>query len=380
MAERLKIAHAEHGVIMSHPGADRIPEAVESARELGRRYQHYGWPGVTRTLAGDILASASERITHVDPFGREVVSRSTDNGRTWSEPEVIFDSVTDDRDHAINTLPDGTVVSTWFSSSAWARSGFGERPAAWADLARRLSADTLSALSRGWLRRSNDGGRTWEDAVYPTIVGQHAGPTPLANGDLVYCGPVSAPAPRVVATLSQDGGRTWRIVGEVSNRTATNSKTGVTRPIFDENHTLELAPGRLLTVYRGLPNVHAARSDDAGRTWTEPEDTGAFGHPAYLVRLAAGPVLCVYANRTEPRTIRAMLSYDEGVSWDAERAQIVRQFDYKSDMGYPVALETGPNEILCVYYSVPGPTTEGYAEGKDFPAGILSTRFALEAE
>ena len=78
----LQPEHVEHGVVMSHAPPDLFPEAVEAAKKLGMRSVHYGWPGITRTKDGDILVSASERVVHVDPFGRGVIVRSTDEGRT----------------------------------------------------------------------------------------------------------------------------------------------------------------------------------------------------------------------------------------------------------------------------------------------------------
>ena len=377
--ERLKILDAEHGVVMSHPGADRIPEAAESARLIGMRSQHYGWPGITRTLDGDILVSASERIQHVDPYGREVISRSTDGGRTWDEPQVIYNSITDDRDHAINTLPDGTVVSTWFTSMVWTREGI-MRPE-WEALAARFSPDTDWALTRGWLRRSHDGGRTWEDRVYPTIVGQHAGPSVLANGDMIYCGPYQGDTDRrLVATRSGDGGRTWSITGEIPCRLVREGGSDELRPLLNESHALEIEPEHILCVFRGSAdnhNIHFTRTFDGGRTWSDPEDIGLYGYPSYLVRLQAGPIFCVFGDRQPPQAIRAILSHDDGATWDTQNVLTVREFPYRSDMGYPVALEVDPGEVLCAYYYVPRPSDEAHGKVDPGQAGILWSRIKL---
>ena len=384
---KLRIVKTEHGVVMSHTPSDRIAAGVESARKLGMRWQHYGWPGITRTLDGDILVGASERVSHVCPFGREVISRSTDRGRTWTEPQVTFDSLADDRDHSLATLPDGTIVSTWFSSGVFqtARSRLPE----WDDIAERIGAHTLQALSRGWLRRSHDGGHTWEEQVYPTLVGQHAGPSALSDGRLIYCGPADVlNEPRLVATHSGDGGKTWGIIGEIPCDAAVHPHTGPAWPALNESHALEVGPGRVLCVFRanrGPYNVTFARSEDGGRTWTEPEDSGVYGFPSYLVRLRAGPVLCVFGDRagddtTRPQAIRAMLSYDDGGTWDTENVLTIREFPYRADMGYPVALEVDTNELLCAYYSIPGPRHTGEAFGslEGAVGGILSTRFWLD--
>jgi len=378
----LRIAKKEHGVVMSHPGADRIPAAAASVKQWGSRCQHYGWPGITRTLEGDILVSASERIRHVDPFGRTVVARSDDGGHTWGEPQVVFDSVTDDRDHALNTLPDGTVVSTWFSSQAWTNTSASYWLPAWQEIRDRLTADTLHALSRGWLRRSHDGGRTWEESVYPTLVGQHAGPSVLANGDMIYCGRLAGPkGPQLVATRSGDGGLTWAVVGEIPCATFTREDGGGCHTLFNENHALEIGPGRILCAFRAAReprNVHIARTTDGGRTWTAPEDIGVYGFPSHLLRLAAGPILCVFGDRRGPWAIRAVLSYDDGMTWDADNVLTLWESPVVVDMGYPVALEINAGEVLCAFYSVPVPDmTPDYGTYDVRNTGILSTRIWL---
>ncbi|MCA1810168.1 MAG: sialidase family protein [Kiritimatiellia bacterium] len=415
---KLKPRDLEHGVVIPCGEEQRIPAAAAWAQSKGLRGMHYGWPGLTRTRAGDLLVGASERHVHIDPFGREVVVRSTDNGRTWSAPEVIFDSLTDDRDIALNTLPDGTVVATWFSSAAWASDEAVQKHPEWKPMRESLNTDTLRALARGWLRRSHDGGRTWEERIYPTLVGQHAGPSPLANGDLIYLGPYRSPHPEfndrnnqgqgktvLAATRSSDGGCSWELIGAVPGAFKTDPATGKVATILNENHVLELEPGRLLAAFRIQPDacaeaggpsdprfqacpwlagktLHFAHSEDGGRRWSAPEDSGVFGFPPYLLRLRSGPILCVFADRVVPRTIRCMLSYDHGRSWDRSNVHILRQFDdfshFAPDMGYPVAVETESGEVLCIYYAIPKHDQTGYAELDMNAWGILSTRFKLD--
>lgn len=395
---KMTVSKIEHGTVIPCGEACRIPAAAEALRLGGRRGMHYGWPGITRTREGDLLVSASERAEHICPFGRGVVVRSTDNGRTWSEPAVVFDSVTDDRDIAVNTLPDGTVVATWFSSRSWAEKAV-DHPG-WAPMLERTTPDTLAALSRGWLRRSADGGRTWEERVYPTIVGQHAGPAVLSNGDLVYLGPRrDGPQTVMAVTRSTDGGRTWALEGEVPPRTA--GVPGGGRVTFNENHVLEVSPGRLLAVFRcadaaaaGLPHdVHLSRSEDGGRTWSEPEDLGVYGYPAGLVKIDENRLACVFSSRQcaawpGPRAIRAIFSHDGGRSWDAAGVQVIREFDFPCDMGYPVAVPGGPGEVFCIYYAVPSCRDRdgegrlimmpGYDKLDMNEWGILSTRFRVD--
>ena len=62
--EMLDARDFEYGVVASRPD------------------QMYGWPGLTRVSGGVVLAAASERKYHVDPFGREVVMRGCDRPDT----------------------------------------------------------------------------------------------------------------------------------------------------------------------------------------------------------------------------------------------------------------------------------------------------------
>jgi hypothetical protein len=181
-----------------------------------------------------------------------------------------------------------------------------------------------------------------------------------------------------VATRSGDGGRTWRITGEIPCPRVPTSEGLET--LLNESHALEIEPEHVLVVFRGSShncNIHLTRTYDGGCTWTTPADIGVFGYPSYLLRLQAGPILCVFGDRREPQAICGLLSWDQGATWDTKNPLTIRQFDVKVDMGYPVAIEVTPGEVLCVYYWMPGPGAAGYDRMDPRQAGILSTRFTL---
>jgi hypothetical protein len=92
-------------------------------------------------------------------------------------------------------------------------------------------------------------------------------------------------------------------------------------------------------------------SYDHGLTWTEPEQTEIWGHPAYLLRLRSGTVLMVYGHRRPPWSVRSILSFDEGRTWDLETMMTIREFNPGGrDLGYPLATQLDDGSVLCAYY------------------------------
>lgn len=117
------------------------------------------------------------------------------------------------------------------------------------------------------------------------------------------------------AVVSSDDGRTWRDPTPTLNDSAE-------RLAYYDQRMVTLPDGRILTmawVHDVVDDVtlaaRAGFSDDGGRTWTRPLDTGILGGPINPLRLADGRILAVYARRTAPRGIRACLSEDGGRTW-----------------------------------------------------------------
>ena len=88
---------AEHGIVC------RLP---------GERFGYFGWPSIARMDDGTskmrqsrlVVASSGLRTEHVCPFGKTVLNISTDDGHTWSAPEIINNSLLDDRDAGVVNL------------------------------------------------------------------------------------------------------------------------------------------------------------------------------------------------------------------------------------------------------------------------------------
>ena len=82
--------------------------------------RYIGWPTVCRLANGDVMAVFSgDRDSHICPWGKVQMIRSTDDGETWSAPVTIANGPIDDRDAGIVQLPDGEILVTYFTSVAY---------------------------------------------------------------------------------------------------------------------------------------------------------------------------------------------------------------------------------------------------------------------
>ena len=190
------------------------------------------------------------------------------------------------------------------------------------DAAGVVGADCLKADARpggGWERvTSYDFQRHPDEWAIP------CGP-PLALGDGQWIFPMERHARAYVpewlrryhafAVFSCDDGRSWGDPVPTLNDPAEEV-------VYYDQRMTTTPDGRLLTmawvhdVVRDVTlTARAGFSEDDGRTWGEPFETGILGGPINPIRLADGRILATYARRTAPRGIRACLSEDGGRTW-----------------------------------------------------------------
>ncbi len=54
------------------------------------KFNYFAWPSLARLHDGTLAAVCSGfRIGHVCPFGKVVMAKSADDGKTWSRPCVV---------------------------------------------------------------------------------------------------------------------------------------------------------------------------------------------------------------------------------------------------------------------------------------------------
>ena len=258
-------------------------EAAQPIEIISQQPEFYhGWPTLARrTNGGLIVAYSGGRETHVCPFGRIRIIRSSDDGKTWSWPEVILDTAIDDRDAGVLETPSGTLLVTTFTSLAYepvlerAKDWPAARLARWQAVTAHLGARAAGLLGT-WMLRSTDGGMTWSAPFRVPLNSPH-GPIAVAGGRLLYAGKqLWSPGRKVGAAESSDDGKTWRWLSDIPARPGDRVEN------YHELHAVEAADGRVIVHIRNHNPANRGEtlqceSEDGGRTWTTPHSIGVWG-------------------------------------------------------------------------------------------------------
>lgn len=283
------------------------------------------FPDVCRLADGRLMAVFYASYDHVGlptprwPRGGRVdCAFSSDEGRTWTKPRVLYDGPDDDRDPSIVQLPSGKLLCNFFSLRRKA------------GVPGRAEWDGLGT----WIVESADLGRTWSK---PRLV----------SADYYGSSPVRVlPGGRLMLGLyREDGGKAWGAV-------TTSADEGLTwGPVVDipnggwkldaETDVAALPDGRLLAVEREpATSMCASVSADGGRTWSVSQPLGFPGHCPYLLRTSAG--ILVLAHRLPGTSLH--YSYDDGRTW-SENVLVDERIG-----AYPSMVELKDGTVLILYY------------------------------
>jgi len=357
----------------------RIPGVIHgvvySAPE-GNPFCYFGWPTVCRTEDGTIWAGASGfRTTHVDPYGKSVLFRSTNDGRSWSEPEIINDSMIDDRDAGLLALPGNRLLLSWFTSDT--RFYAAQVPEKFTRCRNVLDSweDDMVQRELGSLIRIREADGSWGGKQFVVPSAPH-GPIRLRDGRLFYLGSrfgvekegkITASMKEMdreenlVCCTSTDEGKSWLYTGAMALPPAGH--------MFCEPHAVELKDGRILAhirVHNHGMFVWQSISSDGGASWSKPEYV-TDGGPPHLMRTSEGILVSTYGYRKPGYGQRVMFSTDEGKTWDTN--WILRDDAFNADLGYPSTVECANGDMLTVYYQ--------WREEKSKAASLLWTRWKM---
>jgi BNR repeat-like domain len=199
--------------------------------------------------------------------------------------------------------------------------------------------------------RSIDSGITWEaprDLAYKPLVrhSPYGHIVNLPDGRLLMpiygnnAGASASTRDHSFLLSSSDNGRTWddpKLIAQGYNETA----------------LLPLPNGDLLAALRSDDRgqlLAVCRSADVGRSWSRPiQITNELEHPADLVQLANGWVLLIFGVRHEPLGVQAMISRNNGHTFDVRRLLVCDGLP-GPDLGYPSAVKVG-DRIVIGYYT-----------------------------
>ena len=306
----------------------------------GRQPRSRVFAGVHILPNRELLVGYREGTDHLQTDdGATMMTRSTDCGKTWSDPVAVcaipgWDCAGANR---ILQLEDGNLLMFVFQAR-WSRSNDRTEPI---------------RESHVFPTRSSDGGRTWSE-FGPEVQLFDGWSEPYAHGNLIvgndgsWLLPVHG-ADRVGGTTysilasSPDMGRNWSRRGVVAQSEGFN---------FYETDVLRLDDGRLTGVIRSDDppfDSFIAFSSDDGFSWTEPKPTGFRGPTPRLSRLRSGALLCAYRDRDPQRPgVSYSISEDNGNSWRFS-GQLYEATDW--NCGYPDMVRLPNDEIFCVFYT-----------------------------
>jgi len=302
---------------------------------------------------GDLYLQTLGSVSGAFTISAVVVSRSTDNGATWSAPITVFEppnaqTMADKNWLAVNDYPAGTpnsgrLVSTWTTF---------------------LSSPTGANLSNPIVASiSDDRGLTWTPPVNITPVGSsNQGTLPLFLPDgslavvyITFVNPSNVALFNILCKRSVDGGRTFpdtaaTVLPIVAGWDDPDVRDGVFLPAA----CVARQSGDLFVTYTavvsGTPRVLVTKSTDQGATWSTPPNivsdnpTGiSVMNPAITASADGRTVAVVFMDKRNAPDRRnfvdhyAALSFDGGITWQPN----MRLSDISSDIRFAAGTSRG---------------------------------------
>ncbi|HOV32160.1 MAG TPA: sialidase family protein [Candidatus Hydrogenedens sp.] len=282
------------------------------------------FPDICRIPDGRLLCVFYDGYTHVSlpneehPKGGRISGIfSSDEGKTWGEPFVIYDSFYDDRDPSITVIDGKKLICNFFSL----------KPA-------ENQNERWEGLGT-WIICSEDWGKTWSESkqIFPEYYCSSPIRT-LPDGTLIMS-LYGREQGNGAVSFSNDKGLTWSKPIDV--------------PIGDlkldsEPDVCVLKNQNLFMAQRGRSSepMGFSLSADGGRTWSISKPLNFPGHCPYLHRAPSGVLLM--GIRYPKNGTYMSVSTDEAATWcepllvDPCRG------------AYPSMVTLKDNSILVVYY------------------------------
>jgi hypothetical protein len=315
------------------------------------------FPSVVKRPDGELLVAfrrapnrrnfGEKSYTHVDPNSYLVMVRSRD-GENWSKnPELIYAHPWGgSQDPCLLQLRDGALLCT---SYGWMLRTPNTPPVSWVFLG-------------GYILRSADGGKNWEEPVYPASVpsdtrrnmlgrdmpAYNRGALCEGKSGRIYWAVASAkPNPEkgteVHLMTSDNKWLTWNYNSVIASDSVAS---------FNETSVYETPRGDIIAFLRTADfddQACIARSTDGGKSF-KWESMEFQGHPLNALRLPDHRVLLTYGYRHQPYGIRARILNEECTDFAASEEFILRDDGGNHDIGYTWSVQLDKNKVLVTYY------------------------------
>lgn len=323
-------------------------------------YRHLHPADIIALQNGDLLLTAREGTEHISRDGDVIMLRSKDGGMTWGDRRVIAAMKdVDEREGCGIQLRDGTIVVGVYFNNLYKEDGEYD----WSNRDHRVFYEGKKTLGAYFIT-STDNGYTWsapnfidmKGMPFTDLEGPADAPVELPDGSILLpmmAYNVQGDAKNMAGVMmrSADKGKTWQYLSTMANDPG--GKLGN----FAEPGLVRTKSGRLIVAMRNHAPENAiwtTYSDDEGKTWAPVKRSPMIGHPADLIQLADGRILCTYGVRTnrhaDPAGIRATFSEDNGETWKIADEVILRRDFLNFDIGYPESRQMPDGRIMTVYY------------------------------
>lgn len=333
--------------------AEIISQASDIMENRNGLHRYFGWPSVAKLRDGSLMAAASGfRAAHICPFGKVTAVRSYDQGRTWTQPEILLDTYLDDRDAGICPFGEhGVIVTSFNNTIAFQRESGLKTPetAGYLDVVSRIEG--AEDLLGSTFIVSNDDGKNFGEVRLSPVSSPH-GPLELPDGRILYIGrrfggryEDGFAGNQISSVIIDPASGSFEKIGEIPDVDCLK---------FYEPHAVILPDEKIIVHIRvegqGLFTTYQSESTDGGRTFTVPhpilEKRG--GAPAHLLYHSSGVLISAYGYREAPYGVRVMLSRDGGENWETDLVLYDRGMS--GDLGYPCTVELDNKDLLTVFY------------------------------
>ena len=335
-------------------------------KKNGETYGYFAWPTVTKIGGTRLIAVASGmRSAHTGMDGKLVCWYSEDEGKTWSEPQLLMDTVLDDRDAGV-VYWNGKIIVSWFCASQ----------AYYNQTSIDEALDTK--LMGGNYIISEDGGKTWSDIYYmPDGMFTPHGLIVNPDGGLTSVGYLkydkinrrwgTGIAVRTTTGEMDANGFIWSDAIVIADSDTQYSWD------FQEPYGIYNEDGVLIVVMRSDKGLYQCELQPGANKFSDwhliafVQET-----PAHMMQHSSGVMIMTYGYRgiyVDPITgktvsyternkdttlgIRARFSYDGGLTWTQE---VILSYGLKpadgssSDWGYTSSVELSDGRILTLFY------------------------------